>query len=105
MGNNNSFLNNASSFFDKLMKQTYVKKTQLIQLKRQLKQLAEIEKNHFALIGKNPKKEELSYNKLYNRITNIGDRAKGENSPTILKQTYIDFNTLKNDTIKNELFV
>ncbi len=76
MGNNNSFFSNASSFFDKIMKQNYISKSEILQLKKQFKQL---------------KNQDERYNNLFNRITRIGNTAKGKNTPTILAKVYEDF--------------
>lgn len=76
MAKENSFLNNASSFFDKIMKQTYISKSEILSLKKKLKVL---------------KEADASYTNLFNRVTNIGNKAKGKNTPDILIKEYEDF--------------
>jgi len=76
---NNSFLKNASLYFDKIMKQKYISKSDVLQLKNQFKQL---------------KQHDASYNNLLNRITRIANNAKGKNTPDILQDSYEDFKKL-----------
>jgi len=80
MAKENSFLNNASLFFDKIMKQTYISKSEILSLKKKLKVLKEADD---------------SYTNLFNRITNIGNKAGGKNSPNILTKEYEDFKKSK----------
>ena len=76
----NSFLDNTVSFFDKIMKQTYIAKTEIIQLKRQFGHL---------------KTQDDTYKSLFNKVTNIANRAKGKNDPEILQDVYETFNDVK----------
>jgi len=76
----NSFLDNTVSFFDKIMKQTYIAKTEIIQLKRQLGHL---------------KEQDDRYKSLFNKVTNIANKAKGKNDPEILQDVYTTFNDSK----------
>ncbi len=76
MAKTNSFLNNASSFFDKLMKQTYISKSEILALKKMLKKLSESDE---------------SYKKLFNRITTISNRSVGKNEANILTEFYETF--------------
>lgn len=85
----NSFIDNASSYFDTLMTKKYIKKSEIISLKQKLKAL---------------KKESASstYNNILNRITNIANNANGKNLPSILKKVYDDFNLIKRLTKKEQ---
>ncbi|MCX6823951.1 MAG: hypothetical protein NT085_02395 [candidate division SR1 bacterium] len=76
----NSFLDNTVSFFDKIMKQTYITKKEIIQLKRQFDHL---------------KEQDDIYKSLFNKVTNIANRAKGKNEPKILQDVYETFNDVK----------
>lgn len=76
----NSFLKNAVTFFDRLMKQSYVSKSQLLDLKKKFKTMKE--------------NGMTEYNTLLNRITNISNKVPGKNDPEILREVYDDFQTL-----------
>lgn len=76
----NSFLNNTVTFFDKLMKQKYVSKSELLDLKKKFKTMKD--------------NGMTEYNNLLNRITNISNKAPGKNEPTLLQDLYDDFQTL-----------
>ncbi|MEI6119334.1 MAG: hypothetical protein WCP92_09410 [bacterium] len=76
----NSFLDNTVSFFDKIMKQTYIAKTEIIQLKRQFGHL---------------KEQDDTYKGLFNKVTNIANKAKGKNAPAILQDVYETFNDVQ----------
>jgi hypothetical protein len=84
---NNSFLPNTVLYFNKLMQQTYVEKSEIIRLKRKFKDLEEFDP---------------TYHKLFNKVTRIANKAKGKNEPSILKTAYETFNTLKNKSLKTE---
>jgi len=73
---NNLFLANASSYFDKIMRQKYIAKSDVITLKRQFKQL---------------KTQDAQYKTLFNKITGIANKAKGKNTSEILQEVYDDF--------------
>lgn len=79
MGSDNSFMKNATSYLDKIMKKTYVAKTDLLKVKNQFKQLVD---------------NDLIDKKYLNKITNIASNAKGKNSVTILKDFYAEFKAL-----------
>jgi len=77
---NNSFLENTVSYFDKIMKQKYIEKTNVLQLKNQFRQL---------------KQYDPSYKNLFNRVTTLANNAKGNNKPDILQNLYEDFKNLQ----------
>jgi hypothetical protein len=72
MGNNN-FLSNPINYLEKLTKQTYVKKSEILSLKKMMKKLYDLDE---------------SYRKLYRRITTISNSANGKNDSTILSEFY-----------------
>ena len=76
---NNSFLENTSLYFTKLMQQKYVAKSEIIKLKRQFHTL---------------KIQNPGYNPLFNKITNIANNAKGKNTPELLENVYNEFKEL-----------
>jgi hypothetical protein len=78
MGKDNSFFHNASSYFDKLMNQTYVSKSEILSLKKKLKVLKESGSS-------------TSYNNILNRVTGLSAKAKGKNPVELLKEVYDDF--------------
>jgi len=73
---NNSFLNNASSYLKKITRQTYISKAEILSLKKMMKKLAEADE---------------SYKTLFNRITTISNRALGKNEAHILAEFYETF--------------
>lgn len=79
---NNSFLQNASLYFDKLMKQKYICKSDVLSLKQKLKVLKE------------SNLDDDTYNNILNRVTRISDKATRRDSPDILREVYADFNLL-----------
>lgn len=81
MGKDNAFLGNASSYFDKLMRKTYVEKSDLLSLKKQLTVL---------------KERESTYNPILNSITRIANEAKGKNPVDVLREVYLDFQAISN---------
>jgi hypothetical protein len=81
MGKDNSFLQNASSYFDKLMGQKYVSKSEILSLKKRLKVLKESGSS-------------TSYNNILNRVTGLSIKAKGKNPIELLKEVYTDFNQI-----------
>lgn len=74
---NNSFLHNASSYFDKMMKQTYVSKSEILSLKKKLKVVKD--------------SGTITYNNILNRVTAVSRKANGKNSPEILRKIYDEF--------------
>jgi len=80
MGKDNSFLGNASTYFDKIMKQTYVSNSDILSLKKKLKVL---------------KESDESYKPIFNKVLHISEKSKGKNEPKILKKAYEDFTALK----------
>lgn len=78
MSKDNSFFHNASSYFDKLMTQTYVSKSEILSLKKKLKVLKESGLSR-------------SYNNILNRVTGLSTKAKGKNPVELLKEVYDDF--------------
>lgn len=80
MANENSFLKNTSLYIQKLTKQTYVEKTELLQLKNHLRKLQE---------------QEPKYKPLLNKVTRIANGAKGKNPVTILNGIADDFKELQ----------
>lgn len=78
MANKNSFLDNAVSYFDKIMEQKYISKAEILALKKILHNLAE---------------DDESYKKLYNRITTISNakHIKGKNEANVLQEFYKEF--------------
>lgn len=79
---NNSFLGAASSYFDKIMKQKFISKAEILSLKQKLKTLKEADVTT------------TKYNNILNRVTNITNKATGKNSPEILQKVYTDFKLL-----------
>jgi hypothetical protein len=76
MKTNNSFFDNAATFLAKIMKQTYISKSELLSLKKMMQKLAE---------------SDPSYHTLSNRITTISNRAQGKNEANILTEFYERF--------------
>ena len=77
---NNAFLKNATDYFNKIMEQKYIAKSDVLQLKNQFKQL---------------KKQDKKYNSFFNKVTNIANNAKGKNEPKILQEVYKEFKELQ----------
>lgn len=79
---NNSFLDATSSYFDKIMKQKFISKSDILSLKQKFKTL---------------KKSDITttkYNNILNRVTRISDKAIGKNNPEVLQNVYIEFKLL-----------
>jgi len=79
---NNSFLGAASSYFDKIMKQKFISKAEILSLKQKFKTLKEADVTT------------TKYNNILNRVTRISDKAIGKNNPAILQNVYADFKLL-----------
>jgi len=80
MGKDNSFLSNASSYFGKLMKETYISKSDILSLKKKLKVMKD--------------NGMIEYNPILNKITNISNKATGKQTPELLQGVYEDFKLL-----------
>lgn len=82
---NNDFTKNAKEYLEKLTKQKYISKIEILSLKKMMRKLSEYDG---------------SYKKLFNRITTISNRAKGKNESNILTEFYGEFQLeiKKNDT-------
>ncbi len=78
MANKNSFLDNAVSYFDQIMQQEYISKSEIISLKKKLHKLSDSDE---------------SYKKLYRRITTISNakRITGKNEANVLQEFYEEF--------------
>lgn len=86
---NNSFLDTASSYFDKIMKQKFISKAEILALKQKLKVLKEESASN-------------TYNNILNRITRISNNATGKNLPEILQKVYDDFDFIKRSAKKEK---
>ena len=82
MGTDNSFLGNASTYFDKIMKQTYVSNSEILSLKKKLKVL---------------KESDESYKPIFNKVLHVSEKSKGKNEPSILKEAYDFFKEKQNN--------
>ena len=80
MGKDNSFLNNTTLYFDKLMKQTYISKSDILSLKKKFKTMKDIGMTE--------------YNSIFNKITKIGNKATGKQTPELLQSVYAEFKKL-----------
>lgn len=75
----NSFFANTALYITKLTGQTFVEKTELLQLKQHLRKL---------------KEQDPKYRKLCNKVTSIADNAKGKNPIAILNGIAHKLNSL-----------
>lgn len=78
MSKENSFLKNVSSFLNKIMKQKYISKAEILSLKKMMRKLSESDNN---------------YKQLSNRITTISNsnRVIGKNEANVLQEFYEKF--------------
>lgn len=83
----NSHVENASSYFKKLMKQKYISKSEILSLKKKFKVLKE-------------NSSTTLYNNMLNRITRVSEKAIGKNSPEILQEIFDDFTLMMKPKLK-----
>lgn len=80
MGKDNSFLSNTLSYFDKLMKETYISKSDILRLKKQFKVMKD--------------NGMIEYNPILNKVTTISNKATGKQTPELLQGVYEQFKLL-----------